>query len=155
MLYRYLDIPGCMTLMVLPEEVLRSPPRENMDPRRGKLAGPRFRFRKIQYPIPLAFDAALLVDISGQVCLGKNSGRNRSFCFLCCWPAISRSSSRKGTSPRINEDARCVSYCAAMLRCGTSQKRRNVSNSLRGAQVRHKESPSCVRLPFVRPSHEE
>ena len=86
---RYLDIPGCMTLMVLPELLLR-PHLEHKDPRRGRLADPRFRFRKSQGPTPLAFDEALLVDISGQVCLGKNSGRNRSFCFLCCWPATGR-----------------------------------------------------------------
>ena len=55
---RYLDIPGCcccMTLMVLP--------RGQNDPRRKRVVDPRyrFRFRKSQGPIPLAFDVAWLV----------------------------------------------------------------------------------------------
>ena len=62
MLCRYLDIPGCM--MVLPELLLR-PHLEHKDRRRGRLADPRFRFRKSQDPTPLAFVEALLVGISG------------------------------------------------------------------------------------------
>ena len=142
---RYLDIPGCMTLMVLPELLLR-PHLEHKDPRRGRLADPRFRFRKSQGPTPLAFDEALLVGISGQVCLGKNIVAaivHFASCVVGRQPAAQQL--RKWTSPRINEDDREV-------RLGSVS---NVSNIGREHKFVIKKAQLCApgRLdcpPFVR-----
>lgn len=65
-----------------------------------------FASEKAKIRLPWHSSKHCWLVLAGQVCLGKNSGRNRSLCFLCCWPAISRTATsgnglRRGSTKMI------------------------------------------------------